>query len=358
MRKSISRLLRKYADNSVTRAEFKSLFAQFSAGSREEVKKELRRQNRKVRSKYPPSKKQSHSSDLMKDVRDELMKEIKKDEPLSPVFRTVSSDQGYAKKSYRWYKVAAVFAFLVATGAAIYYSTDSQVEMVTYNTIPGQKSTIPLPDGTSIRLNAGSTIVFPEKFSGSAREISLTGEAFFEVARDEKRPFIIKSGDLVTTVLGTSFNIKAFANDEIEVTVATGKVQVETSQGSVVKNDRGTSPRDVNSQILTPGQQATFNPTTKEITTQQVAIDQYTLWKDGVLVLDGQDFEQVGKTLQRWFGATIIFDNDQLKKCEIRGRFNDPKLEKVLDALKYIYSIEYQVKEDGIHILGNDNICG
>ena len=364
MKNSIGRLLRKYVSNSLVKAELDKIFALIaSPESRKEFRRELRKSLAEVRKQYTHDQAKKHAQ-VLGEVRNELMEDIKKDKPLSPLLPVTPIQKKYTKKHYTWYKAAAVFILLVAAGVTIYFSTPGTVEMVTYTTVPGQKSSIPLPDGTNIRLNAGSEIILPKKFSGSTREVTLIGEAFFEVARDEKRPFIIKSPGIITTVLGTSFNVKAFSNENIEVTVATGKVRVDTSPEKVIKNQDSSSTGtpgegDVSTQILVPGEQATFNREIGKLTKAEVEIEKYTAWKDGVLILDGKNFEEVGRTLEKWFGAKIIFENEKLKKCEIRGgSFSDPKIEKVLDALKYIYSIDYQIKEDGIHILGNDNICG
>jgi hypothetical protein len=103
------------------------------------------------------------------------------------------------------------------------FGSSKETKFITSSTPRGQKSLITLPDGSRVFLNSESSISYPEFFSKDKREISLTGEAFFDVTRDENRPCIIHSGNVVTKVLGTSFNIQAFDGKDILVTVATGK---------------------------------------------------------------------------------------------------------------------------------------
>ena len=133
---------------------------------------------------------------------------------------------------FRVWRMAAAVAVVAIAGAGVWFVNKGRAvnEMLTQKvTQSGQKSTLVLADGTQIRLNAESSLSYPEKFEGNTREVVLEGEAFFDVARDESRPFIIKSGDLVTTVLGTTFNVKAFPNEQMAVTVVSGKVAVQAN---------------------------------------------------------------------------------------------------------------------------------
>ena len=365
--KSIKTILKKYVNNTTNKVEFRKLLDHLiSPGGREEVKENIRQSRKQISS---GSSKGNYSDDF-KNVQSNLMKKIAKDRPHSPAFTT---DTRYRTQSSSWVKVAAVVTLVLIASAAIYTvmrPSQGSAPMLVKNVANGQKSTVTLADGSIIRLNAGSRLTYPETFESDTRSIQLVGEAFFEVVRDEKRPFIIKSGDLVTTVLGTSFNISAFPDQDISVTVATGKVRVESSsksdspfegaregnkgqQGDVSK-DQGPKTK---SQLLTPGQQATFKPTTGELTKTEVDIDQYIAWKDGILVLQDKSFEELEEILEKWYGVPVTIEGEKLKTCMIRAKFQNPSMKKLMDALKYIYEIEYDFIEGGVHISGSGEGC-
>ena len=154
-------------------------------------------------------------------------------------------------------KVAASLLILVGLGSAVYLESKTQPEqelaqsIITKTTEWGQRSDIVLSDGTQITLNAGSSIEFPESFEGApVREVTLNGEAFFEVAKNPNKPFLIKTEGVTTKVLGTSFNVNSYAfNDHISVTVKTGKVQVQSTS----KNGQ------VNTVYLLPNEKAEYS---------------------------------------------------------------------------------------------------
>ncbi|MCG8387779.1 MAG: FecR domain-containing protein [Cytophagales bacterium] len=367
MKNSIGRLLRKYVSNSLVKAELDKIFALIaSPESRKEFRRELRKNLAEVRKQYTHDQAKKHAQ-VLGEVRNELMEDIKKDKPLSPLLPVTPIQKKYTKKHYTWYKAAAVFTLLVAAGVTIYFSTPGTVEMVTYTTVPGQKSSIVLPDGTSIYLNASSKIILPKKFSGSTREIFLTGEAFFEVARDEKRPFIIKSPGIITTVLGTSFNVKAFSNEETEVTVATGKVRIDTSPQNVIQHPQDSSftgkpgPGVVRegqgegiTQILGAGDQAIFNPETGELSKQPVELEEFLAWKDGIILYKDESLAKVITRLESWYGVRIVVLNDQILECKINGKHKDSSLEEVLKVIQLLLDIDYELKNREVTLKGGN----
>lgn len=171
-------------------------------------------------------------------------------------------------------RMAAGFLILIGLGTTAFFFTPStnqeaSVLQITHTTDWGQQQDIVLPDGTKVTLNVGSTISYPEQFTASKRNVTLNGEAFFDVVRNTTAPFIIHTDEITTTVLGTSFNINTQDKEHISVTVATGKVRVASDRDNEV--------------ILAPKQQATYNLTTKAISTREVTLDKYLDWKDGIL---------------------------------------------------------------------------
>jgi ferric-dicitrate binding protein FerR (iron transport regulator) len=213
------------------------------------------------------------------------------------------------------------------------YATHAR-ELVTRTAPLGERVTITLVDGSRVFLNSGSSISFPKVFDNSVREITLEGEAFFEVTRNPKQPFIVRTGDLVTRVLGTSFNIEAFNNDDISVSVATGRVQV--TQGV------GDSQDEISQTIfLDPSQKVSYQ--NHRFTLSYVDIEKTIAWKNNTLRFDDTPLSTVVATLARWYDVSIIFDNNDIINCRINGQFKGQRLEEVLRSIRYMYNIEYKM---------------
>ena len=280
----------------------------------------------------------------------------------------VSSASG-SRRSF--FKYAAVVALLiVSTLAALFLWNDTaELNYITKTTQRGQKSNIILSDGTTIRLNSESTLIYPEKFTGDVREVQLIGEAFFDVRRNTNKPFIVRSGDLETTVLGTSFNINAFPDQDIAVTVVTGKVQVSPlkrgdAEGRGVKE---TSP-DIKNQndsptgqtfggegvILTPNQQAVFEIDNKKLTRREVELKSHLAWKNGKIIFDRIRFEEAALILERWFNIEIEFDNEALRDCLIRSEYNNENLVNILESLKFIQGVDYKIQTNNQVLLSGE----
>lgn len=239
----------------------------------------------------------------------------------------------------RMWRIAASVAILIAAGIGLYLTRGGtpEIRYITETTRRGEQRTVDLPDGSVVRLNAESAITFPEQFAAlDTRNVQLDGEAFFDVARDETKPFVIRSGDLVTTVLGTSFNIRAYPEDQmIAVTVATGKVKIE----SVGHAQQGNA-----NQVLVPGEQGLFDKMTAAITRTNVNLEKYLAWKDGTILLEGASLEEATAILGRWYNAEFIIKNPGLKSCAIDGKFRNDKLENILENLRFLMGIEYRIE--------------
>ena len=233
-------------------------------------------------------------------------------------------------------RIAAVFIGLMAIAGLFYFSLDTNTptNLISEYTGIGEQKTISLPDGSKVTLNVASQLTYPETFNDTIREIFLKGEAFFEVARNEQQPFVIRSRDLETRVLGTSFNVKAYQNDEqVQVSVATGKVKVSREINK---------PSRLNGMILQPGEQAVYGTDTGSFTKQYVDADMLTSWRDGVLIFEKITVRDAIKTMERWYDVDIELDNYAIADCIIRSKLDNADLEDVLETLKFILNIEYE----------------
>lgn len=167
-------------------------------------------------------------------------------------------------------------------------------KMCTLTTPRGKDFQLSLADGTTVWMNADTRLDFPEAFSGKSRIVRLKGEAFFEVAKDEKHPFIVETDYFNATVLGTSFNIRAYNERSAAVVLVDGSVEMEAG---VIR------------QMLKPGEMATFNTQLSTFNCKEVDTYPYTQWRDGFFYFNDASLFEIMQELGRWYNINIAFDN-------------------------------------------------
>ena len=244
---------------------------------------------------------------------------------------------------FRRLLIAALVLLVVGLGVGGYiaYTTQpvAQVAWQERVTQPGQRAAVTLTDGTRVYLNADSRLSFPERFATDRREVTLEGEAFFEVTRQPKRPFIVTGGKLTTTVLGTSFNVKAFAHEPAEVTVATGRVKVSASEDHPTKH----------TVLLQPDQQAVYDGTLRK---KAVDAQRWAAWREKVIQFDEVPLAEAVMVLERWFGVSIKVEDTRALSCRINGQYIDESLVNILESFRHILEIEYRTEGKKIIITG------
>jgi ferric-dicitrate binding protein FerR (iron transport regulator) len=225
------------------------------------------------------------------------------------------------------------------TAAAIEYRTSSNPS--------GQSSVITLTDGSTVWLSANSTLLYPEYFSEGRREVTLWGEAFFDVTGDPEKPFVVNSRGLQTTAIGTSFNIRAF-DDEVEtsVTVTSGRVSVDQIMAQA---EAGTAVNKVIT-VLEADEQYVYNSATGKVITQSVNSILYTSWVDGKLSFEDHSFEEITRRLERWYGVKIHFSDPDLKQSRLRITFENTSLRHALHMLQVIEDFEFEIEERQVWI--------
>lgn len=225
-----------------------------------------------------------------------------------------------------------------------YFSAEDRVvsRLVTMKVLLGMRETICLEDGSKITLNAGSKISYQEPFSAYKREITLSGEAFFEVAKDSLRPFIVKTGNLATQALGTSFNIQyRSAENAISVALATGSVKIEEAA-------KGGS-----SQIakLKPGQQLVYDRTDQDYKVSAYDAMEVFAWRDGVLYFKKANLSQVVEKLESWYGVKIEITGKVSGKERAKlytGAYDNQSLDEVLEGISFVKGFTYEKKSNKI----------
>ncbi|MEN7551309.1 FecR domain-containing protein [Rapidithrix thailandica] len=267
---------------------------------------------------------------------------------LTQIRKKTSAPVKRLKPGFRQFTRIAASLFLL--GALVWLTVQpaqkepekSEVKYLTKSTDKGQRLSITLADGSVVMLNAESSITYPAVFADTAREILLKGEAFFDVARNPQKPFVVESNGLMTTVLGTSFNIQAFPSDRVEVTVATGKVKVAAKK-KVLEQEEASEVEDV---VLVPNQQGKFLLTDHSIAVTEVDLTPYLAWKNNALYFEMVPLSEVMKTLERWYNVEISMNNTLASKCLVRANYKDENLKNVLNGLKLLVDFNYKFVND------------
>jgi transmembrane sensor len=233
--------------------------------------------------------------------------------------------------------VAASVAGVCCTGYLFRKQLDNWIDPVKYQetvALNGEIKLISLADGTTICLNAGSKLSYPDKFKQNTREVTLAGEAFFKVAHNSAKPFIIHSGKITTTVLGTSFNVKAYNEDKaIKVTVVSGKVGV---LATAVKQP---------AVLLTPNMQLVYTKTDKTMVAEKIDDASSVIsWQQGKLQYHNTPLSDVLADVQRKYNVVIKADKNLLN-CTLYADFNNMPLQKVLKLIEALINAHF--KKDG-----------
>ncbi|MFV0590297.1 MAG: FecR family protein [Draconibacterium sp.] len=230
--------------------------------------------------------------------------------------------------------LAAGFNIQIKNETIDYSKSKAVSELTNTIHIPrGGEYNLVLSDGTHIWLNSESELSFPAKFSGNKRIISLKGEAYLEVAKNDKLPFIVNVEGTQVEVLGTSFNVKAYEN--IETTLVEGKVRIRTNLSAEA--------------VLSPGDQGIVTEGGEEVTVKQVDIRLYTSWVKGMFAFRSMPLEEIMKTFERWYNVTVTFENDELKQRRFTGNLKrNEEINPHLDVISLTTNVEFEISGDKI----------
>ncbi|MDX9882223.1 MAG: DUF4974 domain-containing protein [Prolixibacteraceae bacterium] len=202
----------------------------------------------------------------------------------------------------------------------------------------GMVSELVLPDGTHVWLNAESRLSYPLNFDGT-REVNLSGEAFFDVPEDTELPFVVITGTINVEVFGTSFNVTNYPDEDMTgVVLKTGKVGLFSGE---YRNKKELG-------ALLPNQQALFKRSSKKLFVNDVSMEKYTAWKDGVLMFADDPMDEVARKLSRWFNVEFVLESDELKGYVYKATFRDETLPQILGLLTISAPIEYKIIPRGI----------
>jgi len=196
----------------------------------------------------------------------------------------------------------------------------------------GVVSYLHLPDGTQVWLNSGSRLTYGNTFNKENRNVILEGEAYFEVTKNPKKPFIVKGKEMAVKVLGTKFNVKSYTEDaSVVVTLLEGSVHLSDA------NNQSSS-----SLLLKPNEQATFIKENSKLTVNKVDAKNACEWIHGNLVFDDQEFGQIVKSLERQYNITIKVEDREIEQLHFYGKFrNTQPIEEILNIMSANQKFHY-----------------
>lgn len=251
-------------------------------------------------------------------------------------------DNHLKKKRRLYWKPASVAAAILLTTFLGYYSyqagfitflSKKQVDFISVFAPKGKKKTLLLPDGSKVYLNAGSTLRYVKSFNDK-RFLILEGEAFFEVAKQPNKPFIVQTKYSQIDVLGTRFNLKSFREEN--------KTYVTVEEGRV----RFSPDKHIQPIILTANKQATYQADNQHLDT--LTTHSQIGWKTGYLVFDGDPLIEIVPILERWYNIRITISDRKLYSYRIRGRYQSPPLQSLLEDLAFTTDIHFRTNGNQI----------
>ncbi len=243
------------------------------------------------------------------------------------------------------WRYAAVVAIIIAVGCISYWQGEVNVKDtfadISVEAPLGSKTKLYLPDGTLVWLNAGSRMTYSQGFGVDNRKVELEGEGYFEVKRNEKIPFFVKTKDLQLQVLGTKFNFRDYPEDhEVVVSLLEGKVGLNNLL------------REEKEAVLSPDERAVLNKANGLLTVESVTASNASQWTDGYLFFDEELLPDIAKELERSYNVKIHIANDSLKTFRFYGNFvrREQNIQEVLEALVSTEKMQYKIEERNITI--------
>ena len=223
----------------------------------------------------------------------------------------------------------------------LYKSRNSEErKTIQYNSLVAPKRKVyrvVLSDGTRVWLNASSAIKYPTRFISGIRQVFLTGEAYFEVAKDAARPFIVSTSNMEIEVLGTSFNVMAYPDEKyVETTLVSGKVKIKTAQSGIT---------------LKPGMQAKLNVETEKLSQTEANIRQITSWRLEKYIFEYEDLESVISKLSGWYDVKVIYENKGKKPTHFSGtlhKYDD--IQETLHVIELATDVKFTFRGDTLWV--------
>ena len=320
----IKDLLRKYHAGHISKEEFARLKATVNCSTDEELKRLVAEHWDSYADESP-------------------LPETKKVQLYHNIERKIRVPMHIRIRSY-WAQIAASFLLMLSIGMSVlFYTQHSELQKLTSRNVvirSGESpSSITLPDGTKVKLNTRSSLTYQQDFGREDRKVSLSGEGYFDVKRDEAKQFVVQTGFIDITVLGTSFNVYAYEDkDFLEMALVKGSVRVNTVRPPY------------KSLHARPNEKITYNKHTGQLMLETTSNQAETAWMQEELTFRHTPLREVFRSLERKFGITIQTSDTLFANDAYTGTFKEATLENVLGVLKQHYGFGYTRTQDTIHI--------
>jgi transmembrane sensor len=275
---------------------------------------------------------------------------------LEIVYRKINSSQtveiassenilhpGEKRSLFKYFSTAALWILLIGSGAVFSILFIKPDRILNHNSavsvmVPrGSKALTVLPDGTVVWLNAGTKIEYKVQGNKPVREVTIQGEAYFNVSKDHDHPFTVNAGEMIIMAYGTEFNVKAYPDEKaVETTLVEGSVTVE------IKN------KPSNKTLLRPDEQAIYYKSTSQrsenfLVTKGIDPSLYTLWINDRLQIKGETLQDLAIMLERKYDVTIHFDDNTLRDLRFTGIIENETIEQILELIKISSNVDYRI---------------
>ncbi len=275
------------------------------------------------------------------------------------------------EKMFRILRFAASIIVLLTISSVLFFVAKTKKNIhLAQNIIEvpyGSKTSIILPDGTKLWINSGTKLTYNNDYGITNRNIFLVGEAYFDVAKNSKLPFIVHTSNLKIKAVGTAFNVKAYPEEKkVETTLVHGLVEIEKegsktpiylrpSQKIVIANRSSiqTETQTITSQSEKNSQVGIIDKTDSEVN-KEIDTEKEICWKEGKLIFDREPLISLAVKLERRYDVHISFENEKLKDYKYTGTFNDLSLEQILEAMRFSSPINFEIKEKNVQFFEKD----
>ena len=267
----------------------------------------------------------------------QVMKKVDTEKALLKVKGNMSDREVRRTVWWEWTQRAAAILFIPLLTLFIWQNwkgdTGEVAEMMEVKTSPGMTTSLTLPDGTIVYLNSESSLSYTSRFNGDFRKVTLSGEAYFEVAKDPEKKFILSTThQSQIEVLGTCFNVEAYEqNTEVITTLIEGKVDFMFEKDAGVKHV-----------FLSPREKLVYDSETDKVRLYKTSGKSELAWKDGEVVLDNTPLEEALWMLEKRYSVKFVIKNEKLKNSSFTGTFTNQRLEKILEYFKVSSKIRWQ----------------
>jgi len=251
------------------------------------------------------------------------------------------------KRMLKIYQKVAAFLLIPIIGFGILYWVSQQNQSVgqyTETIAPrGQKSQIVLTDGTKVWLNSDTKIKYPGNFSKNERDVYLDGEAFFEVSKNPHQPFVVHTSGVDVKVLGTKFNVKAYADEnQIETSLFEGKV-------NLLLNDPS-STQQIEKEVE-PGQSFIYSKADHQLAANKFPQDEINGWKKNQLIFKDDTFSNLVKKVERWYDVKVVYDEEQFNDRRLTVElYEGERLDRLLNIISMALSVDYKYEKGEIRL--------